>query len=61
MQNSRVDLLFDDFSLLIGAIGRDRLMPKSVNANCDCGSYYPTEDETITDPDKSPKPVSQEN
>jgi hypothetical protein len=54
MQKSQLnDLLFDDHAMVGEAYGHERLTFKSVNANCDCGSYYPSENETIAHPEES--------
>ncbi|WP_421825905.1 recombinase family protein [Larkinella sp.] len=43
------DILFDDGSFFEQAFGKNALKVSSINANCDCSSYYSTEDDDAVD------------
>lgn len=44
------DFFFDDRALLEAALGQDAMKITSINANCDCSSYYSPETDEAVDP-----------
>ncbi len=45
LPSNKADLLFDDRSLLEAAFGKNAFKLSSANANCDCISHVPNEDD----------------
>ena len=56
---SKLDLLFDDGLLLENRLDKERLSIPSLNANCDCGGYYPAKEPEDNDTDQSAAPSGQ--
>jgi len=53
------NILFDDFTLLEQQLGRQRLMPTSANANCDCIGYSTSDDDEDVRTDQIATAVNQ--